>query len=218
MERFVLLGAPGVGKGTLAQVLSKDLKIPHISTGDLFRAEIANKTPFGLRIQELLDQGIFVSDEETGIFLFGYLAQLENQKGYLLDGYPRNLNQAKALDAYLHETKDELTGVILLELDEKTIVDRLGARRVCPQCGASYNLVSEKPLQDGICDQCQTPLIRRADDEPETVKKRLTTYHKQTEPLIAYYQDRGILHRFTNHGTPEELAQKILTEFQLNQA
>lgn len=190
--KLILLGAPGAGKGTQAKLIAEHYSIPHISTGDIFRANIKNGTELGKKAKEYMDQGALVPDELTVDLVLDALSAPECKNGYVLDGFPRTINQAKALDAALAKQGDIIDKVVDIEVDDEAIIARMSGRRVCPACGASFHIVNIPPEKDGICDACGAELIIRKDDEPETVKARLSTYHEQTQPLIGYYTERGI--------------------------
>ncbi len=186
--RIVLLGSPGVGKGTYAEKLSKKFKIPHISTGDLFREEIKKGTKEGKEAQKYVEEGKLVPDELTTEILKKRLSKPDCKKGFLLDGYPRNLNQAELLK--------EITDIQLavnFEADDEVIMDRLGGRLTCNKCGAIYHKKNDPPKKDNVCDKCHGKLYTRNDQKPEVIKQRLETYRKETAPLIDYYKKQGIL-------------------------
>ena len=189
--KLILLGAPGAGKGTHAKYLSDTFGIPHISTGDIFRANIKQETPLGQKAKVYMDQGLLVPDELTVELVLDRLTQPDCEKGFILDGFPRNLLQAEALSRALAEKGQDIDAALHLTIEEETILKRMSGRRVCQHCGASYNIHGMPPRIEGICDRCGERLIQRPDDEPETVLKRLAVYHEQTEPIIAYYRERG---------------------------
>lgn len=191
--RLVLLGAPGAGKGTQAVNLSEKLKVPHISTGDIFRHNIKNNTPLGKLAKEYIDKGALVPDEVTIGIVKDRLAQDDCRKGFILDGFPRTIPQAESLDAVLAEMGADLEHAVDIYVADEEIIKRLSGRRVCPACGMSYHTYFGPPAREGICDGCQAALIQREDDREETVLKRLETYHNQTKPLIGYYKDKGKL-------------------------
>lgn len=186
--KLILLGAPGAGKGTQATRLADTYHIPHISTGDIFRANLKDKTPLGLKAKEYMDQGLLVPDELTVDLVMDRLSKPDCENGYILDGFPRTLVQAAALDA-----KVEVDAAVNVEVPDAQIIKRMAGRRVCPKCGEPYHTEYKVPQKDGICDRCESLLIIRKDDEPETVKKRLTVYHDQTAPLIDHYKAAGKL-------------------------
>ena len=186
--KLVLLGAPGAGKGTQASKLADRYCIPHISTGDIFRANLKAETPLGLEAKKYMDQGLLVPDELTVDLVLDRLQKEDCAEGYILDGFPRTLVQAAALDK--NETID---AAVDIEVVDEQIVARMAGRRVCPSCGEPYHTETKKPAVEGKCDRCGASLIIRADDEPETVLKRLTVYHEQTAPLVDYYCSTGKL-------------------------
>ena len=194
--RIVLLGAPGAGKGTQAGVLSKKLDIPHISTGDIFRANIQNGTELGLKAKEFIDSGKLVPDDLTINIVKDRLLKRDCQKGFILDGFPRTIPQAESLDNELNGLGIKLDAAINLEVPDEVIVNRMKGRRVCGKCGKPYNIHTLKPKQEGVCDVCGGPLLIRDDDKEETVRERLRVYYKNTEPLIGYYDSKGILYNF----------------------
>lgn len=186
--KLILLGAPGAGKGTQATRLKEHYQIPHISTGDIFRSNMKNNTPLGMKAKEYMDQGLLVPDSLTIDMVMDRIAQPDCQNGYILDGFPRTLAQAEALDKMV-----EIDAAVDVEVPDEKIVDRMAGRRVCPKCGEPYHTKYKIPQQEGICDRCGSELMIRKDDEPETVLKRLTVYHDATEPLIAHYAAKGKL-------------------------
>ena len=189
--KLILLGAPGAGKGTHAKRLVDKYGIPHISTGDIFRENMKNDTELGRKARTYMDQGLLVPDELTVDLVLDRLKAADCEKGYILDGFPRNLSQAAALSAALAENGEEIDYAVHLMVDDRLIVDRMAGRRVCSVCGASYNVDVMPPLVEGVCDRCGGPVVQRADDKPETVLNRLNVYHEQTEPIVAYYRERG---------------------------
>lgn len=190
---IVLLGAPGAGKGTQAKNISEKLSIPHISTGDIFRANIKGNTPLGIKAKEFIDKGQLVPDDLTVEIVKDRLANPDCSKGFVLDGFPRTIPQAEYLDKVLASVNVELDATLLIDVKDENIIQRMSGRRTCPNCGASYHIVFNPTQVEGICDVCSTPVIQRADDKAETVLSRLDTYHKQTQPLISYYQKAGKL-------------------------
>lgn len=190
---LLIMGAPGSGKGTCAVELKSFYGIPHISTGEIFRKAISDKTPLGVIAQELIDQGHFVPDDITNQIVKERLSEDDCKHGFLLDGYPRNLAQAEALSEMLNELNIKLDAAIDLEIEDQVIVDRIVNRRLCSKCGKGYNLISLPPKQEGICDDCNSPLYQRKDDNVETIKERIAVYNEQTKPIISYYKNLGIL-------------------------
>lgn len=208
--RLILLGPPGAGKGTQASVLSGLLGVPHISTGDIFRRAIQEGTPLGKKVEAYLKSGGLVPDELTVEIVKERLSQPDCQRGFLLDGFPRTIPQAQALDAWLEARGEKLDAVINLQVSEEELMARLTGRRICPQCGATYHLKYDPPQRDEICDRCGSPLIQREDDRPETVSKRLATYRQQTQPLINYYKERNLLKGVDGNGDIQEVTQSII--------
>lgn len=191
--RLILLGAPGAGKGTQADVLVEKFKIPHISTGDIFRYHIKHGTELGRRAQVYIDKGMLVPDELTVEIVEDRIKQKDCEAGFILDGFPRTIPQADFLQKVMDSMGITLDAVINIDVDDEDIIDRISGRRVCPSCGASYHVVHHPPQKMEKCDHCGTPVIQREDDRKETVLKRLQTYHSQTEPLIEYYGRKGKL-------------------------
>lgn len=191
--RCVLLGPPGVGKGTVAQILAKEYGVPQIATGDLFREAVAQGTELGLQAQGYMERGELVPDELVLGLLEERLSQPDTQRGFFLDGFPRTLAQAQALEEFLGRRKERLDAVLYLEADDEVVVERLAGRRVCAQCGAIYHLRHHPPRVEGRCDRCGGPLLQREDDRPETVRRRLEVYRRQTQPLVRFYQERSLL-------------------------
>lgn len=204
--KLILLGAPGAGKGTQAERLCKELSIPTISTGNIFRAAIKNGTPTGLKAKSYMDQGHLVPDDVVIGIVTERLAEEDCQNGYILDGVPRTIAQAEALE----QAGIKFDAVVSIEISDEEIEERMEGRRVCEHCGASYHLVAVPPRVPGVCDKCGGKLIQRKDDEPETVKNRLVVYHKETEPLKEFYAARGILKSVENQPSVEGTSQAIL--------
>ncbi|NLI94026.1 MAG: adenylate kinase [Peptococcaceae bacterium] len=193
--RAILMGPPGAGKGTQAEMLIEHFKIPHISTGDMFRAAIKERTPLGLKAKEYMDSGALVPDEVTIGIVADRLAQADCSNGFLLDGFPRTAAQADALAKILSDLNMCLDGVINIEVDDSILLERLTGRRVCKQCAATFHTVFNPPKIEGVCDKCGGELYQRSDDTLETAQNRLKVYNDQTEPLIAYYTEQGLLKR-----------------------
>lgn len=208
--RIILLGAPGAGKGTQAKIISEKLNVPHISTGDIFRANIKGNTPLGIRVKEYMDRGDLVPDELTVEIVKDRLGNSDCAKGFILDGFPRTIPQAEYLDNVLREMGINLDVALQIEVKDEEIIDRMSGRRVCTNCGATYNVVFNPPKVEGICDVCKTPVIQRADDSAETVLNRLETYHKQTQPLIDYYKAAGKLKVASGHNEVEETTKRVM--------
>lgn len=191
--KLIMLGAPGAGKGTQAKKIAGKYQIPHISTGDIFRANIKAGTPLGLKAKSYMDQGQLVPDEVTIDMLLDRIAKDDCQGGYVLDGFPRTIPQAESLTGALTKLDEKIDYAVNVDVPDENIVRRMSGRRACLGCGATYHIVYNPPKQDGICDVCGKELVLRDDDQPETVKKRLEVYHDQTQPLISYYEKAGVL-------------------------
>ena len=191
--KIIMLGAPGAGKGTQAAQIAKELGIPHISTGDIFRANLKEGTPLGLRAKEFMDKGLLVPDDLTCDLVVDRIAQDDAAEGYILDGFPRTIPQAEALTKALEERGEAMDFALDIEVPDSFIMERMAGRRSCPKCGAGYHITFQPPKVEGICDECGGELVQRDDDKPETVGKRLDVYHEQTQPLIDYYGAAGIL-------------------------
>lgn len=194
MKNIIFLGAPGAGKGTNAKKVASEFKIPHISTGDMFREAIKNETPVGLEAKSYIDKGLLVPDEVTISLVKERLSKDDCANGFLLDGFPRTLVQAEALKKIGEEISRPINLVINLVVPESVLKDRICGRRVCKSCGAPYHVTNLKPKVEGICDLCGGELIQRKDDNEEALKTRLSEYHKQTEPLINFYTSENVLH------------------------
>jgi adenylate kinase len=209
--RIVLVGPPGAGKGTQAQYLAKNLSIPHVSTGDLFRSNISQGTPLGRQAQEYMNSGRLVPDEVTIGMARDRLEQPDAAEGFLLDGFPRNLNQAQALDRFLAEHAVSLDGVLDLEVPEDEVVRRIAGRRVCRNdSNHVYHVSYNAPRREGVCDTCGGELYQRSDDSEETVRKRLEVYHTETEPIIDYYKAQDLVVTISALGAVEEVTQRAM--------
>lgn len=191
--KIIMLGAPGAGKGTQAKMLADKYTIPHISTGDIFRANIKNGTELGKKAKEYMDAGALVPDELTVDLVMDRLAQADCEHGYILDGFPRTIHQAEKLTEALSGRGGEIDAAVNVDVPDENIIHRMSGRRVCPGCGASYHVEHIPPKTEGVCDRCGAALIIREDDKEETVKKRLAVYHEQTQPLIDYYGAKGLV-------------------------
>lgn len=191
--KIIMVGAPGAGKGTQAKEIAKKYHIPHISTGDIFRANLKEGTELGMKAKTFMDQGLLVPDEITIGMLLDRLHAADCEYGYVLDGFPRNIPQAESLTEALRANDEAIDFVIDVNVPDEVIIGRMGGRRACPKCGETYHVEFNAPVQEGICDVCRSELIIREDDKPETVKKRLAVYHEQTQPLIDYYSKAGVL-------------------------
>jgi adenylate kinase len=193
MKNLILLGPPGAGKGTQAERIAASYKVPHISTGDIFRAAIKEGTPLGNKAKSFLDAGELVPDEVVIGIVTERIDGSDCQKGFLLDGFPRTIPQADALNEYLASENRKLDRVINIAVDPESLVRRLSGRRVCRDCGAPYHVETKREKVSGLCDICGGELYQRDDDQEETIRKRLAVYQNQTEPLISYYQKKGLL-------------------------
>lgn len=191
--KIVLLGPPGAGKGTQAKSISNRYSIPHISTGDIFRKNISENTPLGIEAKKHIDKGQLVPDEVTINMVKDRLQQDDCKNGYLLDGFPRTVNQAEALQEFLLERNEDIDTALLIEVPTTFILERMTGRRVCPSCGASYHIKFNPPTIAGKCDVCGSDVIQRKDDTEETVSERLDVYERQTQPLIDFYKERNLL-------------------------
>ena len=191
--KIIMLGAPGAGKGTQAKMIAEQYNIPHISTGDIFRANIKNNTELGQEAKSYMDKGQLVPDELTVKILLDRVAQADCANGYVLDGFPRTIPQAEVLEQELNKLNDKIDYAINVEVPDENIIRRMSGRRACLNCGATYHIEHIPPKQEGICDKCGEKLVLRDDDKEETVKNRLNVYHEQTQPLIDFYTARGVL-------------------------
>ena len=186
MNNFIFLGPPGAGKGSLAVKVAEDYKIPHISTGDIFRANIKAQTPLGVKVKAIIDSGSLVSDELTFELVKDRLAQDDCKNGYILDGFPRTIPQAEMLEKLVSDVK-----VVNFEIKAEIVIRRLSTRRVCKACGANFNVLTLPPKVEGVCDKCGGELYQRDDDKQESILHRMDVYREQTEPLINYYKNKG---------------------------
>ena len=191
--KIVMLGAPGAGKGTQAKMIAEQYGIPHVSTGDIFRMNIKNGTALGMEAKAYMDKGELVPDALTVRILLDRVAQDDCKNGYVLDGFPRTIPQAEVLDAELTKLGDAIDYAINVDVPDENIIRRMSGRRACVSCGATYHIVHIPPKKEGICDKCGAELILRDDDKEETVKNRLNIYHAQTQPLIDFYTNKGVL-------------------------
>ncbi|WP_027437061.1 adenylate kinase [Lachnospira multipara] len=191
--KIIMLGAPGAGKGTQAKRIAEKYSIPHISTGDIFRANIKNNTELGQKAKTYMDKGELVPDELVVDLIMDRFKQADAANGYVLDGFPRTIPQAEALDKALEANGESVDFAINVEVPDENIINRMGGRRACVGCGATYHIQFNAPKVEGICDTCGEKLILRDDDKPETVKNRLSVYHDQTQPLIDYYNKKNVL-------------------------
>jgi adenylate kinase len=208
--RLVFLGPPGVGKGTQAELLSRELGIPDYSTGDIFRDILKESSELSKELAKFVNSGGLVPDEIVFKTVKEVLSNGRNTNGWLLDGYPRNRNQAEVLDAFLKSKNEQLDYAVYLYASLQTLVSRLSGRRVCSKCSAIFNLTNNPPKREGFCDKCGGGLVQREDDKDETIKKRISIFEKEFEPLEKYYADAGILLRISAEGTSsKEVAKRI---------
>lgn len=191
--KIIMLGAPGAGKGTQAKKIVDKYRVPHVSTGDIFRANIKGGTELGMKAKAFMDQGMLVPDEVTIGMLMDRIKEADCAGGYVLDGFPRTIPQAESLKLALEAQNESIDYAIDVDVPDADIVSRMSGRRVCLTCGATYHVIRMPSKQEGICDVCGAELIFREDDKPETVQKRLSVYHEQTQPLIDYYKNMGVL-------------------------
>lgn len=191
--KIIMLGAPGAGKGTQAKKIAEKYMIPHISTGDIFRANIKGGTELGMKAKSYMDQGLLVPDDVTIGMLLDRISQEDCKNGYVLDGFPRTIPQAESLTEALEQRGEKLDFAVNVDVPDEAIITRMSGRRACLSCGATYHIVYNQTKSEGVCDACGEKLALRDDDKPETVKKRLSVYHEQTKPLIDYYQKAGII-------------------------
>ncbi len=208
--KIVMLGAPGAGKGTQAKKISAKYNIPHISTGDIFRANIKEGTELGKKAKEYMDQGLLVPDELVLDLIVDRLGKDDCKKGYVLDGFPRTIPQAEALEKALGEQGEKIDYALNIDVPDENIINRMSGRRACVGCGATYHLIYAPTKVEGVCDVCGKELILRDDDKPETVKKRLDVYHEQTKPLIDYYENAGTLRTLDGTIDIEDVFQTIV--------
>ncbi len=207
--RFVFLGPPGAGKGTQAALVSEQVGVPAIATGGIFREAISKETTMGKQIAQFVNSGLLVPDKLTNAIVAERLKEKDCKKGFILDGYPRSLGQAKALDTYLTKGHRPIDRILYFKVDASVVVDRMGKRRVCSQCGATYNLVSQTPKQEGRCDKCGGALTMRSDDQPESIRKRLEVYEETTSPLLDYYEKKGTLSVLSASQSVQEVANQV---------
>ena len=207
---IVFLGPPGAGKGTQAKKIAEKYGIPQISTGDMFREHLAKGTELGKKAKEYMDKGALVPDEIVLGMVEERLKQPDCEKGFILDGFPRTVPQAEALDKLLEKLGKKIDYAILIDVPDEELVKRLTGRRTCKKCGMMYHVMFKPPKEEGKCDVCGGELYQRADDNEETVRNRLKVYHEQTEPIIAYYEKKGVLHRIDGMGSIEEIFNRIV--------
>lgn len=204
--KLVLIGSPGAGKGTQAKVLSKHFGIAHISTGDLLREETSLKTEIGLKIIDIMNAGKLVSDEIVETLLSNRIKKDDCKNGFILDGYPRNVEQAEGLSAVV----GNIDKVVLISVNDNLIIERMVGRRGCPKCGQMYHIKYNPPKEDGVCSECGSELIQRKDDNEETVKNRLSVYHTSTSPIIDYYKNKGLLLEISGVGNIDDISKQLI--------
>ena len=207
---IVFLGPPGAGKGTQAKKIAEKYGIPQISTGDMFREHLSKGTELGKKAKEYMDKGALVPDEIVLGMVEERLKQPDCEKGFILDGFPRTVPQAEALDKLLEKMGKKIDYAILIDVPDEELVKRLTGRRTCKKCGMMYHVMFKPPKEEGKCDVCGGELYQRADDNEETVRNRLKVYHEQTEPIIAYYEKKGVLHRIDGMGSIDEIFNRIV--------
>jgi len=212
--KLILVGPPGAGKGTHAKILAKDYRAAHLATGDILRQHIREKTELGQRAKDIIESGSLVPDDLVNAMMFDVIRRSGINKGFILDGYPRTVGQAEALDDFLKKEKTQVDAVLNFATSEKIIVDRLSGRRVCQKCGSNYHLRNIPPKKAGICDQCGEPLTQRKDDQPDTIKHRLVMYEKETRPLVDYYGEKGLLYEVPGDMDVPELQVKLKSLFE----
>ncbi len=205
--KLIILGAPGAGKGTQAEKLSEKFSIPAISTGAIIREAIEKETPFGIKAKTYIDKGELLPDDAVIDMLMHRIASDDCKDGYILDGFPRTVSQAEALE----NSGIKIDTALSLEVDDDVIVDRLAGRRECSSCRTPYHIKSYPPKVEGVCDRCGAPLIQREDDNPETIKARLEVYHEKTAPVKKYYEDRGLLTKVVGKSTIDATAQEVFS-------
>ncbi|CAM3087150.1 adenylate kinase [Paenibacillus sediminis] len=208
---ILFMGPPGAGKGTQAEVIVKEFGIPHISTGDAFRLAIKQGTPIGLKAKEYMDQGLLVPDDVTIGIVEERLKQPDCEKGFLLDGFPRTLSQAEALDNILSSMNRKLDHVINLKVDRNRLLARLTGRRICKNCGSTYHVIFNPPKEDGVCDKCGGELYQRSDDNEESVGTRLDEYLNKTAPLLTFYEGKGLLRQIDGEMEIGAVSQEIVS-------
>ncbi len=213
---ILLMGAPGVGKGTQSAVLARELKIPHISMGDILRENVKNQTPIGVKAETFMKMGHLVPDEVILEIINDRIVKKDCVNGFILDGFPRTINQAQGLDELLKSVNKDIKAVFNIELDYQKLLERIVGRRVCKSCGATYHVSLNKSRVENICDECATELTQRKDDTEDTFNSRMEEYTNQTEPLINFYSDKGLLIRIDADGDKNEITKKIINSLGVN--
>ena len=208
--KIIMLGAPGAGKGTQAKKIAAEYSIPHVSTGDIFRANIKEGTELGVKAKSYIDSGNLVPDEVTIAMLLDRIHQDDCKKGFVLDGFPRTIAQAVSLGEALDKLGEKIDYAVEVDVPDSAILNRMSGRRVCLSCGATYHIEFTPPTKENVCDSCEHELVIRDDDKPETVKKRLEVYHELTSPLVDYYDKHGILKKVDGTKLPEEVFSDII--------
>ncbi|MFC1931679.1 adenylate kinase [Chloroflexota bacterium] len=211
MYNIIFVGAPGAGKGTQASVIAQKMNLVHIASGDLFRQALEQGTELGMQAKSYMEKGVLVPDEITTQMVLEQISAPDSEAGVILDGFPRNLEQAEALDKALAQQNKTIDKVVYIKVPEEELVKRLSGRRICRQCQSVYNITNSSPKVEGKCDKCGGELYQRPDDNAETVKKRLVVFFNQTEPLIDYYTKRGKLLEIEGKGSIDEITQRIMT-------
>lgn len=207
--RLLIMGAPGAGKGSQAELIKKHYRLPHISTGDMFREAIASQKPVGLLAKSYMEKGELVPDEVTIELVRGRLQEADARNGFLLDGFPRTKAQAEMLEEILQELGVKIDVVINLLVRDDLLVKRISGRRICRNCGRTYHVETKRPQVDGVCDDCGGELFQRADDNEETVRNRLAVYYRQTEPLLEYYKAKGLLKNINGEGSIDAIFEEV---------
>ncbi len=207
---IILLGAPGAGKGTQGNILAEKFRIPQISTGDILRANVRNKTQLGLKAKEYMDKGALVSDDIVVGMVVDRINEEDARGGFILDGFPRNINQAEVLEKTLTSMGKSIGSVIGIEVDRKELVRRLSGRRVCRKCGASYHVIFNPPVNIGMCDKCGSEIYQRDDDKEETIEARLKVYEQETFPLVDYYSKKGLYRGIDGKGSVDQITLTIV--------